>query len=140
MKKFQKKKKLLLTREEKEHDRKISCIVSFIIVCIAMVGLMIDFYDPEPLIPNFSEMIFHSFGDYNDQQYTNEYYIVGDPIKHPENKLSGSWFMMIFIMMFPLVANLVGYDKEGKKIDKEKIKRGYAVISKFVRENATLHN
>jgi hypothetical protein len=101
-----------------------------------MVGLMIDYYDPEPLIPNFSEMIFHSLGDYNDQQYTNEYYIYGDAEKHPENRLSGSWYMMIFIMMFPFVASLVGYDKEGKKIDKEKIKRGYAFIVAVVRKNS----
>ena len=85
-----------------------------------MTGLMIDFYTPEPLLPNFSKLIYGS--DYEDRMFTEEYYIEGDPIKHPENKMSGAWFMIIFIMMFPFTLSLIGYDKEGKKITKEKIK------------------
>jgi hypothetical protein len=131
------KKKRLLTQDEKEHDRRVGCIVSFAVALFATSGLMVDFYDPEPLLPDFSNIIFKSvgLGVYNDQQFTNEYYIKGDTLKHPENKISGSWLMIVFVMFLPLILSLIGYDKEGKKIDKEKVKRGVCLIRSFVAKN-----
>lgn len=98
-----------------------------------MICLMVDFYTPEPLIPNLSKLIYGN--EYDDRMFTEEFYIENDPILHPENKLSGAWFMMIFIMLFPFILNLIGYDKEGKKIDKKKIKKFLVYAKEYIINN-----